>query len=684
VLPAVISVLSGVDAWHLWKYGSLVMGALCMLGTYLLAKYSFRGNWAAGVLAAAFLAASPIHVLRTNMGFSEAWALPFLPMALLSFLFLTEDLRYGHAFFFGPSYTALAMANPIPAVFLVLVLSLYGLVMLAEKRKRIRLVIGIAISAAIFFGIVGIWAATYLGVSPAVGAEITSGAGTEGISKEMSGDEAVKLFRDNVGGALPRNGGIFAHMLIWGTTGLAVLGLGAMFADRRKDADEAAVRLSYSRIFHLLLFSIYIVYAVLVRMTFRLPGGHELSIPSFTSKIYRYYLLPSWSISMLAAWALVAGSDGLSKLMFKSDKDEKARSSVRKVLYIVLVVAVTLAYTAEPGIWGSSRKPGFSIHPTVWGHWGMNCTEEEYKAADWINARTSEDALIITHWYTGDYIRSLTGRRIVLIDGGERVLRPEVRALQKMGILDIPMLSSREPEGIAEFSAEHDEEVYVLTSLWQHRIKEFPADKGFTKVFDYEIEFDDYNRSTRGWNAQETRVRIYRVEKDGKAKTVRADGNLAFDATPIGGASWGYIKNLDRLVDGSLGQNRDTDAAYSEPRVEQPGTAWFGLDFGEEREVSSIAAAFGMYAHPEVLEKPLLQYVPLNYQLQYWNEGVWEDIAGGDFKGMQTLRLNAEFNAVRTQKVRLLITKMRSSTGQAVKGYYRAAVLELAAYSPIE
>jgi len=171
VLPAVISLLSGVDAWHLWKYGSLVMGSLCVLGTYLLAKYSFRGNWAAGVLAGALLAASPIHVLRTNIGFSEAWALPFLPVALLSFLFLTDDLRYGHAFFFGALYTAMAMANPIPAVFLVLVLALYGLVMLAEKRKRIRLVIGIAISAAIFFGMVGIWAGTYLGVSPAVGAK---------------------------------------------------------------------------------------------------------------------------------------------------------------------------------------------------------------------------------------------------------------------------------------------------------------------------------------------------------------------------------------------------------------------------------------------------------------------------------------------------------------------------------
>jgi hypothetical protein len=694
VLPAVISMLSGVDAWHLWKYGSIVMGALSIFGTYLLAKYSFKGNWAAGVLAAGFLAASPIHILRTNMGFSEAWALPFLPVALLSFLFLTDDLRYGHAFFFGLFYTALAMANPIPAVFLVLVLALYGLVMLAEKRKRIRLVIGIAISAAMFFGIVGIWATTYLGVTPAVGVTISSGAGTAGIAKEMSAEESVKLFRDNVGGAAPtfsslirakkeKSAWLLAQLYTWFTTGLAVVGLGALFVDRRKEVGPGAVNFSYSRVFQLLFFCTFIAYAVLVRMTFPLPGGRVFSIPSFTSKIYRYYLLPSWSVSLLAGWVLVAGSDGLSRLSFR--RNEKARKRARLVFNIVLVVVVTASYTTNPAIWGRSAMADLSVHPRVWGHWGMNCTEEEYRAADWISARTPEDALIITHWYTGDYIRSLTGRTIVLADGAEGSLRPGVRALKEMGKLDIPMLSSRRPEGMVKFSSEHEEEVYILTSQWQ-TVREFSGADGFTKVFDYEVEFDDYDGGTRKWNAPEKRVRIYRVEKDGKAKPARVEGNLAFGARAIGGASTGEIKSLDRIADGSLGGNADAGAAYSQPLWEEPGTGWFGLDFGEEREVSSIGVAFGMYSHPELLDRPQpqLQYVPLNYQFQYWSGSEWEDLPGGSFKGMQSPKLNVVFEPVITQKVRVLITKMRSSTGQTTRGYYRAAVLELAAYSPIE
>ena len=58
--------------------------------------------------------------------------------------------------------------------------------------------------------------------------------------------------------------------------------------------------------------------------------------------------------------------------------------------------------------------------------------------------------------------------------------------------------------------------------------------------------------------------------------------------------------------------------------------------------------------------------------------------SGGEFRGMQTRVLKAEFSPVKTERVRVLVTKMRSSTGQTTRGYYRAAMLELAAYSPIE
>ena len=129
VLAAVISIWSGIDPWYLWKFGSILLGSFSIITTYLLAKYLFGVNAFVGLVSAGFIAASPVHIIRTNIGFSEPWGLGYVPITILFFVFLMTDSRgkISTAFLFGLFFTSIFIHNPIQAAFLVPLFGLYAI-----------------------------------------------------------------------------------------------------------------------------------------------------------------------------------------------------------------------------------------------------------------------------------------------------------------------------------------------------------------------------------------------------------------------------------------------------------------------------------------------------------------------------------------------------------------------------
>jgi hypothetical protein len=114
-----------------------MMGALSVLPVYLLCKYSlghylkegivekthphstFGRNWVptlVGLIAVGLLAASPSTSLRTNAGFTEAFARTFFAPAICFSSSSSPGLN-------GPllfdAFTVLSINNPVPAVYLV-------------------------------------------------------------------------------------------------------------------------------------------------------------------------------------------------------------------------------------------------------------------------------------------------------------------------------------------------------------------------------------------------------------------------------------------------------------------------------------------------------------------------------------------------------------------------------------
>src|SRR5262249_9410245 len=97
----------------------------------------------------------------------------------------------------------------------------------------------------------------------------------------------------------------------------------------------------------------------------------------------------------------------------------------------------------------------------TWGSWNLNCTPEEYEASDWILKNTDPQATIIANWYTGDYVRSLTERHILISD----YPRIEVRIAMERSKLNIPILP-KDPEQVINYTQEHSGNYYLLVSKW--------------------------------------------------------------------------------------------------------------------------------------------------------------------------------------------------------------------------
>lgn len=471
ILGGVLGVSGPFSAWALWAWGSQVFGALSTLSLYLFTKLGLRSVLQndlgspprgkkrgpappylraetvatfLGLIAAALWGASPVHILRTNAGFSEAYAIPMLAPALLFYLWAAQSRVWGDFVWFGVFFTALAFINPVPAVFVVPFFAVHaGYVYL--KTRDIRWIYGNLLAGGIFLACLLVWNWKFLATPLFTGALATGKAGTEGILKAMGQNPTIaeklhagwetfskEIFRNlgffNLAGVYT---GRFFSTLGLNTLGMKIfldsLAVGGAFAgslwifwngrERRRRIDEGSA-------------FFFLSYAFFFLILFLIPFGFI----SFTSKYYRYLLPISLSLSCMFAyfvWRLILW-------MFRSPRARMA----------ALVTATFLALVVNHD-------------GTTWGGWILNCTPEEYAAADWINKNASKDAKLIANWYTGDYLRSLTLRQVVISD----YPRVEVRVAMDKFKLNIPILP-RDPAKVLEYVQAQPGDYYLVTSKW--------------------------------------------------------------------------------------------------------------------------------------------------------------------------------------------------------------------------
>jgi hypothetical protein len=239
-----------------------------------------------------------------------------------------------------------------------------------------------------------------------------------------------------------------------------------------------------------------------------------------------------------------------------------------------------------------------------------------------------------------------------------------VRATVKRakGLNTVLLKNTRE---IIEFAESRGQEVYLLKSKWGPS-GDFDRNPFFAKVMSGGSGTDE--------------ATLYRVGTEGGID------NLAFRAEPIAGAfeSGVEIRNVDRLNDLSLGNNTDADAAATNaatnPPARSPQKAWFGVDFGEEQEISRIVVYPAFYLNPEQIKKSKLIYLAYHYVLQYWQEEGWKDIGGTEVRDNVQTKVSHEFGPIKTSKVRVLVYGAYSDKGLVTEGVFRTACLELEVY----
>jgi hypothetical protein len=659
-LAAIISIYSRIDPWYIWKFGSILLGTYSIITTYLLAKYLFGVNTFIGLASAAFISASPVHILRTNIGFSEPWGLLYLPITILFFFFLMTGSKWkiSSAFLFGFFFTSIFIHNPVPSAFLVPLFSFYALYILIKRPgERFKVVGWLLLSSLIFFFFLILWANTYMGVSIANGIFASGEHGSRNLQK---GVENLNIWREavrNVGkyqigfsliglfiyliklkddtknlqeGSKPKKRGKYKNKV---KRAAKARGEEGVWKRLKGATTEIILRIESPfdelRVFILLFYVLYIIYFLLV----------PLGVPSFTSKFYRYFLLPAFSSSILSAYFIFT----IYRLLMR----KAATATSEKILKfssLALIIIISLGL----GI--------FVYKSSTWGRWPLSATPGEYRAADWINGHASKDAIIVCNWFTGDFIRSLTKRQICI----SNYFRPQVRipAEREKGLNTVLLKNTKE---IIEFAKSREVEFYLLKSKWGPP-GNFDKNPLFTRVMS---EGSDKEKAI-----------LYRIgAEDGIA-------NLAFGVKPIAGVfnSGLNVRNLNRLNDFSLGTNMDADAAATDPLQRSPQKAWFGVDFEREEEISKIVVYPVFYRNPEKIKKNKLTYVAYHYVLQYWDKETWKDIPHTEVRNNVLTRVLHKFPPIKTSKVRILIYGAYSDKGSMNVGVFRSACLELEAY----
>lgn len=750
VLGAIIHFITEIDTWFFWKKLSIVFGVLSILSVYLWGKFTFNKNNIIGLIATVMLASIPVHIARTNIGFSEAWGLPFLPLCLLFFYLYLKEQKLPFAIIFGGLYTTIALHNMVPNFFMLIILFSYFFYILIV-RKRYKIFVGITASVMIFMLFFLLWNYVYNDVSM-VGSMFSG-------HKKASEDEMDRKLYDltfsdiksdpnktvqfsdvkdrvkslikerfdydfkeliiglkyengevkkNYDGSTYYNGYIGRYFF-----GSSVIGLLLLITVpvNKKKRDEFLQKINpkikysipaccaivisipigiiygitvfiYSfiiisvllylylfllsvlpeyesepkddqytsdffdiRIFFLFFFVLYYLYLFFIKV--KLPFIN-FEIPTFTNKTYRYLLFPAYGYGMLIGFGLYVIYKYMTTIIVNFVRWALLIKNTRHAEKVIQTALLIIIFFISFHIIQNSKS---------FGNWPPTTTKEEVKAFKWINENLPQDAVIITNWFTGDFVRSYCKRNFII----SQYLRSNIRGPQEKFDLEIPVLKNAEE--IIEYAKNHKEDgnYYVLRSQYGpafglDRYKEFKQ----VAVFKGDKPVDIYELV-----ANKTQVESVKTEYP----------------LPIGGIEKkGYnIISLYNLNDGEGGKNKDGDAAASDPISSVPVKAWFGLDFGKETQISQIKAALTYYKRGTVIGKSDFVYLATEYVMQYWDNNDWKDIPGTKIKDNKNKVVLHEFDPIKTSKVRVYISSQLNNNGSTGKGVYRAACLEFEA-----
>jgi hypothetical protein len=155
------------------------------------------------------------------------------------------------------------------------------------------------------------------------------------------------------------------------------------------------------------------------------------------------------------------------------------------------------------------------------------------------------------------------------------------------------------------------------------------------------------------------------------------DGDLALAGRAIGGAEGTFIRALDKINDGMLGANSDSDPAHS-GTASAPVRAWFGIEWSSPQRVGRVVAYPGWFSRG----RQSRQSLAVDYVLQWWDGAQWADLPGTRVHGNSRLHVEHSFPPVLARRVRLLVESERNDHGtEAAPDVFRAACLELAVYA---
>lgn len=448
VLTAIISLISGIDIWFIWKYGSILIGTSCVLSIYLMVKYIFGGSKVACFASAAFLAWSPIHIFRTAIGFAEPYALTFFPLAILFFLLFIEDEKYEYVMLFAFFFMAVAENNTLITELSFPLFFIFGIYMLI-KKKSIRLVWGALIAIIFCLVFVVIWTKFYLGVS------LLRGGAT-------IGKQAVYYLQKDRD--LPLMEQTLYYIGGW-TIVLAIVGLIYRLLKPEVSWGKGEVRLKYevsfqaANVFFTIFFFLYpVLYYCTLKNLFAIPGA----------QLYRYFSVMAFCF---AAFAGIGSAQIINCLANTIIRKLKTTISIwTKIIPCIgyLILAILL--------FGAIYK----TRPKTW--WLLGPTEEEFVACSWINDNLPRNAVLAIHWYTGDFVKALTERDIVISPFHRDLIRDAI----ELNNLSVPLLKTKEE--MVEFARGVDRPVYFFKSQYGPWF-DLEGDLRFFKIFETGTDF---------------------------------------------------------------------------------------------------------------------------------------------------------------------------------------------------
>ncbi|MCX7045341.1 MAG: hypothetical protein NTX50_07665 [Candidatus Sumerlaeota bacterium] len=456
--------------------------------------------------------------------------------------------------------------------------------------------------------------------------------------------------------------------------------------------------------------------------------GHEL--PTYTEKTYRYLLTPAYCLALSMAlmadvardfftdmfrrlWRAAHGEEsqpGAPKKQTepRTERRAQARRSRRSGKTVASqprakIEAQTSASDSAPEEtptpWSMLLKWLLRLAPesyfrlfltacagliafhalafvAPYGNWPPTTTKAEVKALKWICDNLPSDAIIFCNWFDADFVRSYTahaGKPMYSIfagaanaDGSCAGIRSNIRFAKKMHDLEIPGMTSL--GDILKYIRGKPGNYYIMNTKWGRHFQ--ATGDTLVRLISFTASSDKDTDTVTIWGLKNN---PWRIEASSAPQ-------------PIAGSEVGAVINLDSLDDGSLGQNRDSDAARVDPIQKRPHWVWFGLKCVKPRAFRSASAYLAMYKNAAELlprngrPRSPLTYCATEYVFQYWNGKDWVDIPGTHVKNNKEPEATAQFDPIETDQIRVYCFGQRNDDGDASpRGLFRGACLEFSA-----